>query len=86
VVHFDFYLTVGGGVVQTNRSADIKGAGSFAIGWRLMITRWFTFVVEFKDHIFVEAYNRGDEVVNNLVLQAGFSIFLPPDYGYKYSR
>ncbi len=86
LVHFDLYITLGGGVIQTSRSADIKPVGSIGVGWRLMITKWFTFVVEFKDHIYVENFNRGDEVVNNLILQAGFSFFIPFDYDYKYPR
>lgn len=86
LVHFDLYVTLGGGVTQTTRSADIKPLGQFGVGWRLIINKWFTFVVEFKDQIYVENFNRGDEVVNNLMLQAGFSFFIPFDYDYKYPR
>ena len=86
LVHFDLYLTIGGGVMQTNRSASVLPAGSFGIGWRLIVNKWFTFVVEFKDHIFVENFNRGSEVVNNVILQAGFSLFIPFDYDYEYPR
>lgn len=86
LVHFDIYITLGGGVMQTSRSSDIKPAGSFGLGWRLIIAKWFTFLVEFKDHIYVENFNRGNEVINNLVIQAGFSFFIPFDYDYKYPR
>lgn len=86
IVHFDVYLLAGVGVTQTNRSADLKPAGMVGLGWRTVITRWFTFNLELRDHLFVEKFRHGSKLWNNVVATAGFGFFLPFDHDYRYPR
>ncbi len=86
IVHFDVYLLAGAGVTQTNRSADLKPAGMVGLGWRTVITRWFTFNLELRDHLFVEQFRHGSKLWNNVVATAGFGFFLPFDHDYRYPR
>ncbi len=86
VVHFDLYTIVGGGVTRTSKSDDLKPTGTIGVGWRLITTRWLAFVVELRDHIYVEKYNQREELVNNVVGQVGLSFWLPWDFDYRYPR
>jgi outer membrane beta-barrel protein len=86
IVHFDLYLLAGGGVTQTSRSSDLKPAGMVGVGWRLIAARWLSFNIELRDHIFSEDFNAGSEIVNNVVVQAGISFFLPFDHDYSFPR
>lgn len=86
IVHYDLYVLAGGGVTQTSRSTDLKFTGTIGVGARIIATRWLAVVFELRDHIFVETFNAGDELVNNVVFTGGLSIFLPFDYDYVYPR
>jgi outer membrane beta-barrel protein len=86
VVHFDLYLLVGGGITLTSRHQEPKPTFTFGAGWRVIATRWLTASLEIKDHLFVERFNAGPEVTNNVTFVLGFSVFLPPDHEYKYPR
>ena len=86
IVTFDLYLTVGGGATHTSRSDTVKPTGMFGAGIRFVATRWLTVNFEVRDHLYVEQFNAGDELINNVVIQGGFGFFLPFDYDYRYAR
>ncbi len=41
---------------------------------------------ELRDHIYFEDFNAGTELINNVVGQAGLSIFIPFGFDYEYPR
>ena len=86
IFYFDFYLVAGGGVIQTSRSATPKPVGVVGIGWRLAFNRWLALNLEFRDHLYVENYNAGDEFVNHVMFQAGLSWWFPFDFEYRFPR
>ena len=86
IVHFDFHLLMGAGVTQTSRSSDLRVTGVMGVGGRLLVSRAFAIGMELRDHVFVEDYNEGSELVNNVVLSFGFSIFFPFDHEYRFAK
>lgn len=82
IAHWDVYLTAGAGATMTNQK-DPLFTGTFGVGSRIFLTRWLTFTLELKDHIFSQPYKAGDEIVNNLTVQTGFSFFFP---NFKYTK
>jgi outer membrane beta-barrel protein len=86
IVQFDISLIVGAGVTVTSRSTDLKPTGVVGLGLRIFITRWLAFTSEFRDHIFVEDFNAGNELVNHVIYQGGFSIFFPFKNKYRFAR
>ena len=83
IVHWNLYLTVGAGVTQTGPDG-LHVTGTVGGGARFFLTEWLTFNVEVRDHIYVEPYKAGDEIINNLVLHTGFGFFLP--FGWEYTH
>lgn len=86
ILQFDISLIVGAGVTVTSRSTDLKPTGVIGLGLRIFLTRWLAFTSEFRDHIFVEDFNAGNEVVNHVIYQGGFSIFFPFKNKYRFAR
>lgn len=86
ILYFDFYVLAGGGVLQTSRSATPKPAGMVGLGWRLTFNRWLAMTLEFRDHLYVESYNAGNEFVNHVMFQAGLSWWFPVDFDYRFPR
>ena len=86
IVYWDIYASIGGGVTVTSRSDSPKPTGMIGVGFRMFLAKWLTLTFERRDHIFVEDYNAGSELTNNVVGQAGFSIFIPFGLDYSYPR
>ena len=86
ILHFDMTLLLGGAAVVTSRSPDPKFGASAGISTRLYLSPWLALTGEVRDQIYVENYNAGDEIVNHVLAQAGFSIFFPFEYAYRYPR
>ena len=86
IVHFDMHLVVGAGVTQTSRSADPRITGVLGFGGRLLVSSWFSVNMEVRDHIYVEDYNEGGQLVNNVALSFGFSVFFPFDHEYRFPK
>jgi outer membrane beta-barrel protein len=86
IAYWDIYASIGGGVTVTSRSDSPKPTGMVGIGWRLFLADWLTFSVELRDYIFVEQFNAGNELVNNLVGQAGITLFIPFGFDYEYAK
>lgn len=86
ISYWDIYLSLGGGVTKTSRSDDAKPTGMLGVGLRMFLTDWLTFTVELRDHIFVETFGAGDELINNVVGQAGLTLFIPFGFDYEYAK
>ncbi len=86
IVHFDMHLVVGGGVTQTSRSSTPRVTGLVGFGGRLLVSSWFSVNMEIRDQIYVETYNEGGQLVNNVGLSFGFSVFFPFDHEYRYPK
>lgn len=82
IVHWNAYLTAGAGVTKTG-SDGVQFTGMVGVGTRFFLTRWLTFNLEVRDYIFSEPFKGGDELINNVVLHAGFGIFIPFGFTYK---
>ena len=85
IIHWSAFFNVGAGVTKTG-AEDLRVTGTFGVGLRVFLTRWLTFQLELKDHLYSEPFKAGDELINNLVLHAGFGIFIPFGFDYKYPR
>lgn len=86
ISYWDIYLSLGGGVTKTSRSDDPKPTGMVGVGLRMFLTDWLSFTVELRDHIFVETFGAGDELINNVVGQAGLTLFIPFGFDYEYAK
>lgn len=86
IAYWDIYASIGGGVTVTSRSDSPKPTGMVGVGWRLFLADWLTFSVELRDYIFIEQFNAGNELVNNLVGQAGITLFIPFGFDYEYVK
>lgn len=86
ISYWDIYLSLGGGVTRTSRSDDPKPTGMIGVGMRMFLTDWLTVTVELRDHIFVEKFAAGDELINNVVGQAGLTLFIPFGFDYEYAK
>lgn len=86
LVYWDLYSSIGGGVTVTSRSDDPKPTGLIGVGMRFFLTEWLTLTFELRDHIFPEKFKAGNELVNNLVGQAGITLFIPFGFDYEYAK
>lgn len=86
IVYWDIYASIGGGVTTTSRSSSPKPTGMIGVGLRMFLAKWLTLTFELRNHIFVEDFNAGSEIVNNVVGQGGISIFIPFGFDYTYPR
>jgi outer membrane beta-barrel protein len=86
IMHFDLMILSGAGAVVTSRSSDPKIAGMAGVAMNLYVSPWLALNVDVRDHVFTESFNAGDTVVNHVVALAGFSVFFPFDFTYRYPR
>ncbi len=86
IVYWDLYASIGGGVTVTSRSDDPKPTGMIGAGMRIFLTDWLTLTFELRDHMFIEKFNAGNEFVNNVVGQAGLTLFIPFGFDYEYAK
>lgn len=75
ITHFDFYVTGGGGVVDSALSAGIAGNGGF--GLKFFLGRAFGLRLDVRDHVFQQQLLSQSLVVNDVTATVGFSIYLP---------
>ncbi|HVR02027.1 MAG TPA: outer membrane beta-barrel domain-containing protein [Polyangia bacterium] len=75
LTHLDLYLALGGGVVDSVLSSDLAGNGG--LGLKFFVGRAFAIRVDVRDHVFREQLLAEKEIVNDLTVTLGFSLFLP---------
>jgi len=86
IAYFDLYASIGGGVTTTSRSSSPKPTGMIGVGLRLFFAEWLAVTFELRNHIFIESFNAGNELVNNVIGQAGLSFYIPFGFDYRYPR
>jgi outer membrane beta-barrel protein len=82
IMHFDTYITAGGGLFGTD--AGPTGAGNIGIGIRYFMTDWLISRLEIRNYIFVDNRNNTSDVQNLLIL--GFSVagFFPTSFEHEF--
>jgi outer membrane beta-barrel protein len=83
--YWDLQAFVGGGVTSTSRSEALPTA-LVGVGLRLFLTRWLSLTFELRDHLYVESFNAGDRLVNNVVGQGGLTLFIPFGFDYTFPK
>ncbi len=86
IIYFDLFASIGGGATRTSRSESPKPTGMIGVGARFFLAEWLTLTFELRDHIYFEDFNAGTELINNVVGQAGLSLFIPFGFDYEYPR
>lgn len=84
--YWDLHALIGGGVTKTSRGDAPLPTGMLGLGMRIFVTPWLTLNLEVRDHIYVESFGSGSRLVNNIVGQAGLSIFIPFGFDYSYPK
>ncbi len=51
--------------------------GSFGLGTKWYLGKWFAFRIDLRDHILQEALVGEEHLVNDILLTGGFSVFIP---------
>jgi outer membrane beta-barrel protein len=75
ISRFDLNLAVGAGVTDDSTARGITG--SFGLGTKWYIGKWFAFRIDVRDHILKEALIGEEHLVNDIIVTGGASIFIP---------
>jgi outer membrane beta-barrel protein len=75
ITHFDFYLALGGGVVDSVLSLGIAGNGGF--GLKFFLGRMVALRFDVRDTVFREQLLSQTMLVNDLTTTMGLSVFVP---------
>jgi outer membrane beta-barrel protein len=82
ILHFDTYLTLGGGVFGTN--VGTQPAGNVGIGQRYFITDWLVVRLEFRNYFFVEERAGESDLQTPGFIGLSVAGFLPPKFEYRF--
>jgi outer membrane beta-barrel protein len=92
-IHFNFYIDIGANLVLYQNSlgggaaatTNVTVGGNVGVGMRWFFTRWLTARLELRDVLYYEASQQySGSFRNQLMLEAGISIFLPTNFEEKY--
>jgi outer membrane beta-barrel protein len=73
---FDFYLALGAGAADEDGSNSVMGSGGF--GMKFHLAQWLAFRMDVRDHVrSLRAPLGVDEIVNDISMMAGMSMFIP---------
>ena len=75
ITHFDFYLALGGGLVDSVISEDLAGNGGF--GFKFFLGHAFAIRFDVRDRVFRQQLLSQVMLVNDLTTTVGFSVYLP---------
>src|SRR5579883_2389283 len=75
ISRFDFNLALGAGVTDDSTARGVTG--SFGLGTKWYIGKWFAFRIDLRDHILKEALVGEEHLVNDILLTGGVSVFIP---------
>jgi len=82
ILHFDTYVTAGGGVFGTD--AGMYPAANVGIGQRWFLTDWLVFRFEYRNYFFSEDRNNESNLRTPGIFNFMFSFFLPTKFEYEY--
>jgi outer membrane beta-barrel protein len=75
ITHFDFYLALGGGVVDSVLSQNLSGNGGF--GLKFFLGHIFAIRFDVRDHIYRQQLLAQVMLVNDLTATVGLSMYVP---------
>jgi outer membrane beta-barrel protein len=75
ITHFDFNLALGAGVTDDTTALGVTG--SAGIGAKLFFGKWFALRWDLRDHVLQEELVGLHELVNDVVVTLGASLFIP---------
>ena len=75
ITHFDFYLALGGGLVDSVISQNIAGNGGF--GLKFFLGHIFAIRFDVRDHVYRQQLLSQVMVVNDLTTTVGVSMYVP---------
>jgi outer membrane beta-barrel protein len=75
ITHFDLYLALGGGLVDSVLSQDIAGNGGF--GLKFFLGHIFAIRFDVRDHVYRQQLLSQVMVVNDLTTTVGLSMYVP---------
>jgi outer membrane beta-barrel protein len=75
ISRFDLNLAIGAGVTDDSTARGVTG--SFGLGTKWYLGKWFAFRVDIRDHVLKEALVGEEHLVNDIVVTGGFSVFIP---------
>lgn len=75
ITHFDFYLALGGGLVDSVISQDLAGNGGF--GLKFFLGHIFAIRFDVRDHVYRQQLLSQVMVVNDLTTTVGVSMYVP---------
>jgi outer membrane beta-barrel protein len=75
ITHFDFFLALGGGLVDSAISQNLAGNGGF--GFKFFMGHAWAVRFDVRDHVFRQQLLSQVMLVNDLTATLGISLFLP---------
>ena len=75
ISRFDFNLALGAGVTDDSTARGLTGSAGLGTKWYL--GKWFAFRIDLRDHVLREALVGEEHLVNDILLTAGASVFIP---------
>ncbi len=75
ITRFDFNAALGAGVTDDSTAQGLTG--SFGLGTKWYLNKWFAVRFDVRDHILRETLIGEDHLVNDILVTGGFSIFIP---------
>jgi outer membrane beta-barrel protein len=75
ITHFDFNLAIGAGVTDDTTARGVTG--SAGLGAKLFFGKWFALRWDVRDHVLQEEFLGIQNLVNDVVVTLGFSVFVP---------
>jgi outer membrane beta-barrel protein len=75
ISRFDLNFAVGAGVTDDTTARGVTG--SFGLGTKWYVGKWFAFRIDIRDHILKETLVGDEHLVNDILVTAGASVFIP---------
>jgi|SRR5215472_5624131 len=75
ISRFDFNFALGAGVTDDSTARGLTGSAGF--GAKLYFWKWAALRWDVRDHLLREALVGDEHLVNDIVVQLGFSVFIP---------
>lgn len=75
ISRFDFNIAIGAGVTDDSTSLGITGSAGLGTKW--YFGKWFAIRMDIRDHILSQQLVGEQHLVNDIVVTAGFSVFIP---------
>jgi outer membrane beta-barrel protein len=75
IVHFDFYLVAGAGVIDN--STSLGAAGQFGVGMKMFLHPAVAVRVDVRDHLYQQQVLATHQYVNDFAVTLGLSLLLP---------